>query len=469
MNDDRSTPTGAGPAGQPPPPHDPHAGGGLPAAEPHAPPSGARTMNGVRMGLLIVTAIVAVLSVGIYVTSRSGGASGAKHETKVAKYHCPMHPTYTSDRPGECPICGMTLEPIESGTQAADAAIQGDVPGLAGIHIESDRVQRIGVRTATAEKQPLGSTLNVVAFVTPDESRLKRVQLRVAGWVEELSVNRTGEQVRAGQPLLSIYSPELFQSEREFLIELEGAGGAGSQDDPAPSGEGALASARQRLALLGVPAEEVQRLEREKKAETRLTLHSPVTGTVLERGVTEGQYVGPSTTLLTLADLSRVWLMLDLYEMDLSRVHVGDMATFVADGLPGRTFRGRVEFIYPTISPETRTVKARVVLDNPGGELRPGIYGRVHLSHRGVAVLAVPTEAVIHTGEHDYVFIMHADGRFEPRLVRIGRSDDQRTEVREGLAAGDTVVTSAAFLIDSESRLRAAITGAGQAAGGHPH
>jgi Cu(I)/Ag(I) efflux system membrane fusion protein len=437
--------------------------------DPHAAPRGARTMNLVRLVFLIALALVAVLSIGSYVMSRSGMGSKTAAVAE-AQYYCPMHPTYTSDRPGECPICSMSLEPIpEAGAGGHDAAGSGNVPGLVGVHIESERIQKIGVRTAVAEMRPLGPSLDLVAFVAPDESRMKQVQLRVAGWVRELNISRTGESVRAGQPLLSIYSPELFQSEREFLIELEGASSLTGGDSEMHHEAGALASARQRLVLLGVPSEEIARLERERKAETRLTLRSPVTGTVLERGVTEGQYVGPSTTLLTLADLSRVWLLVDLYEQDLPRVRAGDKATFTADGLPGKSFEGTVEFLYPTVSPETRTVKARIAMANPGGDLRPGMFGRVKLLTRGEALLTVPTEAIIHTGEHDYVFISHESGHFEPRMVWVGRSDSDRTEVRRGLAEGEVVVASASFMIDSESRLRAAISGAGAPAAGHQH
>jgi Cu(I)/Ag(I) efflux system membrane fusion protein len=440
--------------------------GGAPEG-PHAPPRGARTMNLVRIGLLAALAIVAVASVGGFLMARRGTQSA---QTAEAKYHCPMHPTYTSERPGSCPICGMDLEPIPAaGAAAGGGAMAGDVPGLTGIHIEPERIQRIGVRTAVAERRPLGASLDLVAFVAPDEARMRQIQLRVAGWVKELNVSRIGETVRAGQPLLSIYSPELFQSEKEFLIELEAAE-AGATAGLHHEAE-AVRAGRSRLSLLGVPDEEVARLERERRAETQLTLRAPVSGTVLERGVTEGQYVGPGTPLLTLADLSAVWLLMDLYEMDLARVRVRDAATFVSDALPGRTFEGRVDFIYPTVTPETRTVKARIVLANRSGELKPGMYGRVRLAPRGAAVLSVPAEAVIHTGDHDYVFLMHADGHFEPRMVWVGGTDGERIEIRRGIAAGDTVVASASFLIDSESRLRAAISGSagGAAAGAHQH
>jgi len=218
-------------------------------------------------------------------------------------------------------------------------------------------------------------------------------------------------------------------------------------------------AARRRLELMGVPLPEIARLERERKASSNLTLTSPVTGTVLERMVSDGQSVGPDTPLFTIADLRRVWVLADLYEMDVARLRPGARAEFSADGIPGRTFVGRVDLVYPTVSSESRTVKARVALDNPSGILRPGMFGKVRAAGSPTPVLVVPTEAVVDAGEHRYVFLAHAGGRFEPREVAIGATGPDGIEVRAGLAAGDTVVSSASFLIDSESRLKAAIAG----------
>jgi Cu(I)/Ag(I) efflux system membrane fusion protein len=221
---------------------------------------------------------------------------------------------------------------------------------------------------------------------------------------------------------------------------------------------------------MGVPDDEVARLERERTPASKLALASPVTGTVLERNVVEGQYVGPDTPLFTVADLSRVWVLVDLYERDMGRVNVGDRARFVADGLPGRTFDGAIDFIYPTVSSETRTLKARLVLANADHALRPGMYGQVDVaSRRGITPLLVPAEAVVNTGEVSYVFLARGGGRFEPRRVFTGVSDGDRISVLGGLAEGDTVVSSASFLIDSESRLKAAIAGLSGAGAGHPH
>lgn len=425
----------------------------------HQPPPGAGFMNVVRWVLFGFLVVLAAVTIGSYVSSR--GPAATKVSATKAVYYCPMHPSYTSDRPGECPICGMSLTLVEAGEASGGhtgAGHTGDVPGLTTVHITPERIQLIGVRTAIVESSAREGELDLVGFVAPSESRLRSVQLRVAGWVRELWVDQTGVRVEAGQRLLSIYSPELLQSEQEYLI-ARGATGHGGD-----AGTVAANPAAERLRLLGVPDEEIRRLDREGKPSTQLVLRSPVTGTVLERGVVQGQYVDAETPLLTVADLSQVWVMADLYEMDLTRVHVGDPATFTTDAMPGRTFAGRVEFVYPTVSSDTRTLKARLALANGDGALRPGMYGRVRVAGRGARALSVPAEAVVDAGEHRYVFLAHAGGRFEPRMVWTDAPEGDRVRVLRGVAEGDTVVASASFLIDSESRLQAAIAGMGPGA-----
>jgi multidrug efflux pump subunit AcrA (membrane-fusion protein) len=458
-------------------------------------------MNILRWALFAFLLLLAVVSIGSYVVSK-WPAPAAKQAATTIVYQCPMHPSYTSDKPGDCPICGMTLVPIQPNGSAGNSAVasgprrivyyrnpmnpsatspgpmkdemgmdyvpvysdegragagrQGDVPGLTAVDITPERVQLIGVRTARVERSALSGQLDLVGFVTPDESRLRRVQIRVSGWIRKLYVNQTGAAVIAGQPLMSIYSPELFQSEQEYLINKDGNRSVSDSTHGPPDATGP-----DRLRLLGVPEDEIQRLGREGKASTQLVLRSPVSGTVLERGVVEGQYVGADTPLLTVADLSRVWVVVDLYEMDMTRVHVGDLARFTTDGMPGRAFDGRVEFVYPTISNETRTLKARLSLANPEGALRPGMYGRVSVAAPGARALSVPAEAVVNAGEHSYVFIAHEGGHFEPRMVWTGMPEGDRVQILKGVAEGDTVVSSASFLIDSESRLKAAIAGMG--------
>jgi len=438
----------------------------------HTPPPGAQIMNVLRWLLFAGLLVVAAVSVGGYLTSmREGGTTARTH--KQARYYCPMHPTYTSDRPGECPICGMTLEPIPAGGTGQAASNEGDVPGLSSVHLTPDRVQLIGVRTAVVEKRPVGARLDLVGFVTPDEARLKRIQVRTAGWVQELFVNRIGDPVVAGQPLLTFYSPELYQSEQEYLIE---ARARALRDSSAADAHGVshdadgASSALMRLTLLGVPAEEIARLTRVPVAVPRLTLRATVNGTVLERNVTQGQYVAADVPLFTIADLSSVWVLADLYEMDFGRVRAGDRATFTTDAMPDRPFPARIDFVYPTVSSETRTLKVRLALDNADGTLKPGMYGRVRVAGRGGSALMVPSEAVVNTGEHQYVFLVRTGGHFEPRMVWTGDGDGDRVQVLKGVAEGDTVVASASFLIDSESRLKAAIAGMGQQPdAGHRH
>ncbi len=420
----------------------------------HEPPPGAQLMNAVRWALFGGLSLLALISIASFVAWRVGEsrAPSTTSPARKALYHCPMHPNYTSDKPGECPICNMQLELVPTGDAASHAGHDGDVPGLTSVQIPAARVQRIGVRFAVAARGALGEGAPLVGFVAPDETRLQRVQLRVAGWVQEVAMDRTGERVRAGQPMLTLYSPELFQSEREYLI-TSGEGGATGHD------AGAHDASRERLRLMGVPDAEVTRLDRERVASSRLTLPSPVSGTVLERNVVAGQFVESNMSLYTVADLSRVWVLVDLYESDIGRVHVGDRARFTSDGLPGRVFNGAVDFIYPTVSNETRTLKARLALDNREGLLRPGMYGQVDAGSGRGGALVVPAEAVVNTGELSYVFLSRGEGHFEPRRVWTGRGDGELITVLRGISDGDTVVASASFLIDSESRLKAAIAG----------
>jgi len=438
----------------------PPAGG-----ERHTPPPGADLMNVVRWLLFAGLTVVAIVTIGSYVASWRGEPVTRPVPGAVV-WRCPMHPSYTSDRPGECPICGMTLEKVVVGaTAVGHAATGGDVPGLVSVHLTPERIQLIGVRTARVVRSATGGELELVGFVTADESRLRRVQIRASGWVRKLFVNETGSRVEAGDPLLSIYSPELFQSEQEYLIARGASdsmpgmshGGTGTADAGSASAD--------RLLLLGIPAAEIRRLAREGRAASEIVLTSPVGGTVIERGVVEGQYVGPDTPLLTVADLSHVWVMADYYEMDVGRVRVGDVARFTSDGLAGRVFEGRVDLVYPTVSSQTRTLRARVDLANPDGVLRPGMFGRVRVVGRAAPTLSVPSEAVVNTGDHAYVFLAHAGGDFEPRLVWTGMPEGDRVQILKGVAEGDTVVASASFLIDSESRLEAAIAGMSGASG----
>lgn len=385
-------------------------------------------------------------------------------------YTCPMHPEVVSDDPGECPKCGMDL--VESTTTDEHADHTGDmgeapVPGLVPVTIEARRLQSIGIRTAEAAMREAEGQVRATGFVTPDESRLASLNLRLNGWVADLHVNQTGQKVERGELLLTVYSPELYQAQQDYIVARDAAR-APAEAAVATLREQLLLAARERLRLLGLPADEIKKLETSDLPSEILPLRSPFSGYVLEKNVTDGQYVTPDQTLLTIADLSRVWVLADVYERDLPHASVGQAVELTLDAHPLDRFRGKVTYVYPTISEVTRTVRIRIELDNSGFRLRPGMYAQVRLDRGGAPMLAVPADAVMDGGETRYVFVVHQGTHFEPRLVTTGRRTDDWIEIVKGIRAGETVVTGANFLIDSESRLQAAISGMGGPAG-HDH
>lgn len=432
-----------------------------------APPRGARAMAIFRWSLLGVLSLCAITMGLDYV----GVLHIHRQMLHAGGYTCAMHPTYQSDKPGDCPICGMTLVPREQvapvaaakstpaamtsmpTASAAPAPAAATAPAnLVPVHLTTERIQRLGMRTARVTREAIGQELRIVGFVTPDESRLHRVQIRVSGWVRRLYVNQTGEAVTRGAPLLSLYSPTLYQAEQEYVLVARAS-------QVTDSTGAMLRQARHRLELLGVPDNEIRRLSRTNEPSDELVLTSPSSGYVLEKQVLEGQFIDASTSLLTVADLSSVWLLGDVYEQDLPRVHAGQPVRLTVAAAPGRVFSGRVDFVYPTVSLSTRTLKVRVAFSNPGLALRPGMYGDVRVVTSAAPQLVVPQEAVVRTGENTYVFLALPGGRFEPRLVRPGAQQDDRVAILSGLVEGDLVVTSGNFLLDSESRLRASTGG----------
>jgi Cu(I)/Ag(I) efflux system membrane fusion protein len=388
-------------------------------------------------------------------------ACGEEHAHDVTGWHCPMHPTYTSDRPGDCPICGMRLVPIEGG-QAAAAPTPGAERGVVGqANVESGAagIRLAGVRTAPAERGRLGRTTRTVGVVVADERRVRRVQTKIAGWVERLHVGAEGDLVRAGQPILAIYSPELLASQEELLRAREVAARFESSSLPEVRRGGAdlVTAARRRLELFDVPRSFIDRLERTGAVQRTVTLVAPASGFVSAKTVFQGMEVSPGMELFTLTDLSRVWVEAEFYEYEAHLLRPGQR---VAVRLPydaGRAIEAEVALVYPTLSPQSRTVKARLELPNPDGQLRPGAFVDVTTELAAAEGVLVPDDAVIDSGLRQIVFVEREPGVFEPREVRLGVRGEGRAVVLSGVAEGERVATHANFLLDSESKLRGAL------------
>lgn len=327
--------------------------------------------------------------------------------------------------------------------------------------LSPERLQSIGVRFEIAATRQLERTVKTVGRVEVDERRLAHVNVKLEGWIDQLMVNYTGEQVRKGQILFTLYSPELIATQQEFLLALQARTRLGSSDFPevAESARSMLDMARQRLRLWDIAESHIRDLERTGTILKTLPIHAPVDGTVINKKAVAGLRVNPGEELYTIADLTRIWVQADIYEYELPLIRVGQFATVTASYLPEISLQAAVRFIYPTVNPETRTAIVRFELDNSSGNFKPGMFTNLELKIPLGTKLVVPKDAVLETGQRRLIFIHHGGGRLEWRSVRTGLRADDWVEVLEGLKEGEHVVTSANFLIDSESQLKAAMGG----------
>lgn len=317
-------------------------------------------------------------------------------------------------------------------------------PGHAEVEITPDRQQLIGLRTAPAVRQTLSGTIRAAASVSADETKLVHVHSRLAGWVQELFVQRVGDVVEKGQPLYALYSQELFAAQQEYVQALRG--------NPTLA-----RAARERLRLWDVPDDQIRAIARSGPRRA-VIFRSPAQGTVIERTVLQGHYVEPEMMLMLIADLSRVWILADVYEFEVGRIDRQGTASVAVQGSSG-TFTASVDYVYPTVDERTRTVRVRLVADNPEGKLRPGAFATAELPTMASSAVWVPEEALIDTGVRQIVYLALPQGRFRPVEVRSGRRAEGMVEIVAGVAEGQSVVVSAQFLVDSESRLRGATQG----------
>lgn len=332
----------------------------------------------------------------------------------------------------------------------------GSLPDRVPVEVAEATQQTLGIQIDVVRRESLTETIQAVAVIVPDESRISHVHTRVAGWVEQLDVNTTGEMVRAGQPLARIFSQELLSSQTEYLAARASTAASGIASAVVQSG-------RTRLGVLGMTPAEIDGIEQTGEPRRLVTVVAPRSGVVVNRGITVGASVDPSTTLLTIADLSRVWAFAEVPEASIPALRVGAIARLDFPASGRAPFTARVDFLYPTLTERTRTLRVRLPVANSRGNLRPGLYGTATFDVAGQPTITVPRDAVVDTGRQQHVFVVVGD-RFEPRAVTLGVQLADRVEVRSGLVEGERIVGAGVFLLDSESRLRA--TGG---VGGHDH
>jgi len=437
------------------------------------------------------------LDLGFLPMREQGASAQIDHEHEAAEtvYQCPMHPEVVESGPADCPICGMDLVEVKGVSQKSDerevlywyapmdATYIRDEPGLspmgmklvpkyadeeAGsddsvIRIDPVQVQNIGVVSSKAETADIARYSRTVGILDFDADGITWVNTKFEGWIEKVHVNYVGQEVRKGQPLFEIYSPELVTTQEEYIRALDYRASLeeSGRQDTVRQAESLVRSTRDRLAYWDITDEQIQDLETNRRVQRLLIVTAPATGVVAEvmNKALEGMFVKPGMNLYKIADLSTVWVHADVYESDMPWIRSGQPAFVSFRNAPEEKFRGQVLFLYPEVSRETRTMKICVELPNPGRRLRPGMYADVVVQGPTVSnAVVIPQSAVIHSGERKLVFVALGEGRFEPREVELGvKGEGDRMQIVTGVASGELVVTQAQFMLDSESRIQEAI------------
>lgn len=383
--------------------------------------------------------------------------SGAESQAAKAMYNCPMHPWIIKDKPGTCPICGMTLVPMKDHGQGAPVEANSGA-----IRIDPSVIQNMGVKTEEVRVRDLSKVVRLSGKLAGDETRQVSVNAKIMGWVEKLNADYLGKPIKAGEVLLELYSPDLLATQEEFLQALRYSRGltASATPETRRSAEDLVSSARRRLEYWDIPSSAIERLVRDGKVRKTLPMVSPASGVVVAKNVVEGQNIMAGMELLRIADLSRIWALGEIYQEDLPYVKVGQKAKVLISYLPGKSFEGKVAFIAPVLDAQSKTTVVRVELRNtPDLLLKPEMVADVELSFPVGEHLAVPEQAIIRTGRRNVAIIALGQGYFEPRDVELGASAGEYVQVLSGLKEGEVLVTSSQFLIDSESNLKSAVMG----------
>ncbi len=389
---------------------------------------------------IVVAAVVAALVIGVLIgrgsppVPEAGQVESADRE--ILYWVAPMDPNFRRDEPGKSPM-GMDLVPVYADEVASKAGV---------VSIDPTLVNNLGVRTAVAEHGTLPRRIETVGYIAYDEDTLQHIHTRVDGWIEKLVTTATGDPVRKGQLLFELYSPTLVNAQQEYLAALSS------------SNAGLRAASRDRLAALGVTAREIARLDKERTASQRVRVYAETDGVIASLGVREGMFVTPATEVMSIAQLDKVWVVAEVFERQSAWVEPGQSATVELDYLPGIVLSGTVDYVNPELDPKTRTLKVRLRFDNEGTRLLPNMFARVVIEGAAIDnIVHVPREAVIRGGSSNRVVVDSGNGMFESRRVLIGIESGDRVAIRRGLREGERVVTSAQFLIDSESNIDVAL------------
>ena len=429
------------------------------------------------VGLLVV--IAAAFAGGyIYKAVKGSTAETAQKGGRNVLYWVdPMHPAYKSDKPGIAPDCGMKLEPVYADGGAAAVSTGANLkPASANdistmevgtVQITPEKQQLIGVKYEQVELGGGSRTIRAVGKVAIDETRIGHVHTKVEGWIDKVFVDFTGKLVKKGQPMLTIYSPDMLASQRELLLAAKAK--TIMRDSALPSGfdqsESLLQATRRRLELWDLSEAQIDQVLRTGEPIKNITVYSPMTGYITDRKAFPQVKVMPDTDLYTIVDLSRVWIMADVFEYEAPNIHVGETARVSLQALPGKSFSARIDYLQPEVDPMTRTLKVRLNMDNPGVMLKPDMYADIEFRVNIPSKLTVPADAVLNAGERKTVFVDRGNGYFEPRQVKTGEREGDRIQILSGLSQGERIVTSGNFLIDSESQMKAAASGMGGMAG----
>jgi membrane fusion protein, copper/silver efflux system len=374
-------------------------------------------------------------------------------EPRVLYWYDSMNPQRHYDKPGKAPD-GMDLLPKYADDKAAEMT-------AGTVKIASDKQQLMGVRTGTVERESLVRTVRTTGQLTSDETKLAHVHVKVNGYIDKVYVDYIGQLVKKGQPLFTLYSPDLVATEEEYLIAKRGANDLGNSQFPEVSrgSQSLLRSTRERLKLWDISDEQIKKLDETGEVTKTLTFYSPASGFVTDRKAFPQTAVTPDMDLYLISDLSTIWVNADVYEYEVPFVKAGQTADMQLSYYAGKTYTGKITYVYPTVDPVSRTVKVRIEFPNPHFDLKPQMFANVQLKINYGKQIVVPQEAIMDSGDKQYVFVVHEGGVFEPRMIRMGAKLEGSVVVLSGLNAGETIVTSGNFLIDSESRLKSAMSG----------